>query len=199
MGPGVYYSHTGGKQVEVRVCGEYPESVMLSPKGLDCSALCQIPYAHCLVFTARYNELMFWMEERIGDVIEMPPASVDLPGLCFAHPPYLDRTIIGGGDNQGESRMEGAEIDTSVMALEDVFYSGKRVESLEIVRSGAGSALSQTRYVPNAYGLIHGCGHDKIVLWMELGGHDIMRVTSEDGDAIAGGAVPYAYSLVVGC
>lgn len=139
------------------MCGKDPESVVFSPESLDSGALCEIPHTHCLVFTTRNNEFMFRMEKRIGDVVEMSSASVNLPGFCFAHPPNLDCTIISGGDDQGECGMEGGEIDASVMALEDILYGRKRVECFEIVRSSAGSALSQTGYVPNAYGLIHGC------------------------------------------
>lgn len=32
---------------------------------------------------------------------------------------------------------------------------------------------------------------------MELGGHDVVRVAGEDGDTVAGCAVPYANSLIV--
>jgi hypothetical protein len=39
--------------------------------------------------------------------------------------------------------------------------------------------------------------NDRIFFWMELGGHDEVRVSGEDGDAVAGGAVPYANCLVI--
>jgi hypothetical protein len=46
--------------------------------------------------------------------------------------------------------------------------------------------------------LVHGCRYDEVVLGVEEGGHDIVRVPSENGDAISRRAVPYANSLVVG-
>ena len=166
--------HTGSKQVEVGMCGKDPKPIVFSPEGLDCGAFREVPDTHGLVLATRNDEFVFGVEERVGDVVEMTSAGVDLPGLCFAHPPNLDRTIVRSRDNQGEGGMEGGEIDASVVAFEDIFYGRKRVECFEIVRSSAGRALSQTGNVPDAYGLIHGCRHDEIVLWMELGRHDIV-------------------------
>lgn len=139
------------------MCSKDPESVVFSPERLDGGALREIPHTHCLVFTTRNDEFVFRMEERIGDVVEMSPASINLPSLCFAHPPDLDCTIISRGDDQREGRMEGGKIDASVMTFEDILYGRKRVKRFKVVRSGAGSTLSQAGYVPNAYGLIHGC------------------------------------------
>lgn len=156
------------------MCGKDPESVVFPPKGLDCGALCKVPYAHCLVFTTRNDEFVFRMEERIGHVVEVPSARVHLPSLCFAHPPDLDGAIVGGGDDEGKSGVEGGEIDAPVMALEDILYGRKGVERLETVWTSAGGALSQAGYVPHAHGLVHGRRDDEIVLWMELGGHDIV-------------------------
>lgn len=138
------------------MCGKDPESIMLPPEGLDCGALCKIPYANRLVLTTRNDEFVFRMEERIGDIIEVPSARVNFPSLCFTQPPNLNCAIVGGGDDQRESGMEGGEIDASVMALEDVLYGRKRVECFEVIRTSAGSILSQTGYIPNAYCLVHG-------------------------------------------
>ena len=137
--------------------GEDPESIVFPSEGLDCGALCKVPYAHRLVLTTRDDEFVFRMEERIGNIVEMPSARVDLPSFCFAHPPNLNCTVIGSRDDQGEGGVEGGEIDASVMALEDIFYGRERVERLEIVRASARSTLSQTGYIPHAYGLVHRC------------------------------------------
>ena len=190
---------TGSKQVEIGVCGKDPESVVFSPEGLDCGALCKVPYTDCLVLATRNDEFVFRMEERVGHIVKVPSARVDLPSLCFAHPPNLDGAIVGGGDDEGKGGVEGGEIDASVMALEDILYGREGVERFKAVRTRAGSALSQTGYVPDAHCLVHGCRDDEVVLWMELGGHDIVRVAREDGDAVARCAVPYADCLVVGC
>ena len=135
--------------------GKDPESILLPPEGLDCSALCKIPYADCLVFTTRNDEFVFGMEERVGDIVEVPSARVNLPSLCFAHPPNFDRAIVGSRDDQGEGRMEGGKIDASVVALEDILHGREGVERFKIVGSSAGCALSQAGYIPNAYGLVH--------------------------------------------
>lgn len=170
----VHSDHTGSKQVKVGMCGKDPKSVVLPSEGLDCGTLCKVPYTHCLVLPTRNDEFVLGVEERIGNIVEVASARVNLPSLRFAHPPNFDRAIVSGGDNQRKGGMEGGEIDASVMALEDILYGRERVERFEIVRTSAGSALSQTGYVPNAYGLVHGCRHDEIVLWMKLGGHDIV-------------------------
>jgi hypothetical protein len=82
------------------------------------------------------------MEERTGNVVEVSSARVDFPGLCFAHPPNLDSAVVGGGDDQREGGVERGKIDTSVMALEDIFYGRERVERFEIVGTSIWSALS---------------------------------------------------------
>lgn len=148
---------TRSKQIKVGMCGKDPKSIVFSPKGLNRGTLCKVPYAHSLVLAARNDEFVLWMEEGAGNIVEVPSARVNLPSLGFTHPPNLDGAIVRSGDDERQRGMEGGEIDASVMALEDILYGGERVECLKIIWTSTGSTLSQTGYVPHAYGLVHGC------------------------------------------
>ena len=61
-----------------------PKSVVLSFKGLNRSALVQVPDTNGLVFPNGKNEVLMRMEETRRGVLEMTSTSIDLPsfGLC---------------------------------------------------------------------------------------------------------------------
>ncbi len=84
------------------------------------------------------------------------------------------------------------------MAFENVFDGGKGVKCFEVPGASVRRALSKSRDVPDAHRLVHGRGHDEVIFGVEERGHDIMRMTGEDSDAVARCTVPYAYGLVVG-
>ncbi len=74
------------KEVQSAMRSENPESVMFPPKSLDSSSLRQIPNSNCLIFTARDDQLVLWVKESTGDVVEMTNDNT----------PNLDDPIIGG-------------------------------------------------------------------------------------------------------
>lgn len=97
--------------------------------------------------------------------------------------------------------MEDGVVDTAVVALEHVLDGGECVEGLEVAwatpASVVGGAFPKSRDVPDTDGLIHGGGNDQVVFRVEEGGHNVVGVACEDGNAVAGSAVPYADRLVV--
>ena len=93
--------------------------------------------------------------------------------------------------------MESSVVDTAVMALKDVLQRGEVVKGIEGTRSAVRHVLAEARYVPDANSLILGCRNDQVLLRVELRGHHVVRVSSEDGNAVSRRAVPDANSLVV--
>ena len=170
---------------------------MLSPEGLHGGTLGKIPYADSLVLAARHDELMLRMEHRRQDVVEVTAAGVYLPGFGLAHAPDLDLPVVGGRNDERERRVELSEVDTTVVTLENIFDSRERVVGVERAGSGIGGALAEPRYVPDANSLILGCRNDQVLLRVELRGHHVVRVSSEDGNTVSRRAVPDANSLVV--
>ena len=94
-------------------------------------------------------------------------------------------------------RVELSKVDTTVVSLENIFDSRERVVGVERAGSGIGGALAEPRYVPDANGLVHAGRDDKIVLRMEGRGHDVVRMASQNRDALAGGAIPNTNRLIV--
>jgi hypothetical protein len=94
--------------------------------------------------------------------------------------------------------MKGREIDASIVPFQNVLDRREGIERLEISRTRARGTFAERRNVPNAYGLVHRSRNDKVVFWVEKGGHDIMRVTGENGDAVSRCAVPDANRLIIG-
>ena len=93
--------------------------------------------------------------------------------------------------------MEGSIIDATVVALQNILYCGEVVKCVESARCCIWRILAEARDVPYSDGLVHGCRDYKIILRMEEGRHDIVRVTGENGYAVTGGAIPYANGLIV--
>ena len=102
--------------------------------------------------------------------------------------------------------MEHGEVDTAIVAFQDVLDGGEGVEGLEaggshsaraLVLRAAVGRLAQTGDVPNSNRLVHRRGDDQVLLGVELGGHNVVRVAGEDGDALPRGTVPDANGLVV--
>ena len=186
------------EKVQFRMRREHPETIVLSPERLDRGALGEVPHANGLVLTAGHDQLVFRVEKRGGDVVEVTSACIDLPGLRLAHPPNLDLTVVRRRNDEGEGRVERRPVHTSVMAFEDVLNRREVVEGVEGTGSGVWGAFPQPGDVPDTHGLVLGRRYDEIFLWMELSRHHVVRVAGENGDAVAGSAVPDADSLVVG-
>jgi hypothetical protein len=84
------------------------------------------------------------------------------------------------------------------MALQNVLDSRKGIKSFKVSGASTWLSFAKARDIPNTNGLVHGCRNNKVIFGMEVCGHDIVGMTSKDGDAVAGCAVPYADRLVVG-
>lgn len=106
---------TGGEQVEGRMSGEDPESVVFPSEGLDGGPLSHVPDSDRLVFSVRQDKLVSRVEDTGRDIVEVSSTGVDLPSFGVGHPPQLDLTIITARDNQWQGRMERRPIDTTVV------------------------------------------------------------------------------------
>ena len=159
---------TGSEQVQLRMRRKDPETVMLSPERLHGRPLREVPDAHRLVLTARHDELMFGMEERGGDIVEVTSASIHLPSLRLAHAPDLDLPVVRSRYNERQRRVERSPVDATVMALEHVLHGREVVEGVERAGRGVRRVLAQTRDVPDAHSLVLGRGHNQVFLWVEL-------------------------------
>lgn len=127
----------------------------------------------------------------------MPPACIHLPRFRLAHPPNLDRPIIRRADDQRQRRVERRIVDPSIVPLQHVLDSREIVESLKRAWPRAGGGLAEAGDVPHAHGLVHRGGDDEVVLGVKLGGHHVVGVASQNGNAVARGRIPYADGLIV--
>ena len=93
--------------------------------------------------------------------------------------------------------MKGRKVDAAIMPLKYILHCGEVVERVECARGAIRCVLAEAGYVPHADGLILGCGDNQVLLRVELGGHDVVRVSSEDSNAVPRCAVPDANRLVV--
>lgn len=85
---------------------ESPESIVLSPEGLNGSPLAHVPDSDGLILGDGEDELVSRVEESDADVVEVTSAGVDLPGLGVAHSPKLDLTIVRTRDDERKGRVE---------------------------------------------------------------------------------------------
>lgn len=189
---------TSSEQVQFRMCRQHPEAVLFSPERLHGGALGEVPDANGLVFTAGHNELVLGVEERGGDVVEVTSARIYLPRLRLAHAPDLDLPVVCSGDDERKGRVERGPVDAAVVPLEHVLDGREVVEGVKGAGRGVGGVLAQTGDIPNAYSLILRSGYDEVLFRVELCRHDIVRVPSQDGNAVSRSAVPDADRLVVG-
>lgn len=139
----------------------------------------------------------------------MSTARIDLPRLVITHPPQLDLSVITTRDDEWKGGMERCKVDTTIMSLEHVFDGRERIECVKVSHStgrstwtthrwvGTGRGFAKGRDVPYSDGLIHRGRDYEIFLWVEEGGHDIVRVACEDGDAVSGRAVPDTDGLII--
>lgn len=170
---------------------------MLSAECLHRSALRHVPHTDSLVLAARDDELMARMEQRTGHIVEMPAHSINLPCLGVAHAPELDLAVISRRDDERQRRMELRPVHAAVVTLKHIFDGRERIEGLEPTGCRVRRALAQTGDVPDAHGLVHRCRDNEVLLRVEEGRHDVMGVSSQNGDAVSRRAVPDANSLVV--
>jgi hypothetical protein len=69
----------GGKEVDFRVGGNDPETVVLALEGLDGGPLVQVPDADGLVLAGGQDEVLMRVEQAAAGVLEVAPASINLP------------------------------------------------------------------------------------------------------------------------
>lgn len=81
--------------------------------------------------------------------------------------------------------MEGGEIDASVMAFEDILNGREVVEGVESPWCTVRSVLSETGDIPDPDCLVLRGRDNQVLLWVKLCRHHVMRVASEDGNAIS--------------
>ena len=102
--------------------------------------------------------------------------------------------------------MEHRIVDTSVMAFKNVLDCRERVEGFEIAWSatsrtprpwGIGGTLPESRDIPNADCLIHGSRNNEVFFRVELSGHHVVGMASENGNTLTGSAVPDANCLII--
>lgn len=74
---------TGGKNVELRVCSQDPEPVVLAAERLKASPFGHVPYPNSFILRVREDKLLSRMEQNGRDVVVVPTASVDFPSLGF--------------------------------------------------------------------------------------------------------------------
>ena len=72
---------TGGKDVEGRMSGNNPKSIVLSSEGVQERALGHVPDPDGLVFRVGHDQVLTGMENHAGYVVVVATASVNLPGL----------------------------------------------------------------------------------------------------------------------
>lgn len=141
---------------------------------------------------------MLGVEHSSADVVEVAPAGVDFPSARLAHAPNLDDTVVRRGENERQRGMEDSVIHATIVTFQHILDGRERVVGFKVSRAGAWLALSQSGDVPHSDGLIHGGRDDEVVLRVEVGGHHVVRVSSEDSYAVTRSAVPYPDGLIVG-
>jgi len=109
------------------------------------------------------------MEDSAGDIVEMSTTSVDLPRLQVTHPPQLDLAVIRSRDDKRKGRMEDGEINTTVVAFQDILDRREVVKGVECTRGCIGCTLAQTGDFPYPDSLVHRRRHNKVVLGVEEG------------------------------
>jgi len=72
---------TSSEQVEGRMSGQDPESVMLPSESLHSGPLGHVPDPNRLVFSIRENQLVTRVEDTGRDIVEVTSAGVNFPSL----------------------------------------------------------------------------------------------------------------------
>ena len=84
------------EQVHLGVCSDNPESIKIALKGLNGCTLVEIPYANRLILADGKDEVLVWVEQSSGGILEMAAASIDFPRLSITHPPELNQPVVTG-------------------------------------------------------------------------------------------------------
>lgn len=69
---------TSGEQVQRRMSGYDPETIVILTESMQTRAFLQIPYANAFIFGIGQNKVGAWMENGARDVIVVATASVHL-------------------------------------------------------------------------------------------------------------------------
>ena len=201
-----------GKQVDCRMAGHKPETVVFTAELLDRRALVQVPHANGLVVSHRQDQVLMRVEHGAEHVSGMATASVHFPGLDIVHAPQLDESVVTGRHNQGQSRVESRPVDALVVALQHILDDGIDVAenvllgqllALQLVLKRARGQcrsrvlLAEACDIPHPHGLVQRSRHNQIFRWMELGQHHVVVVAGQAGDLLAVLPVPDADGLVV--
>ena len=160
---------TSCEEVELRMCSHDPESIMFPPECLHRGPLRHVPHPDRLILARRQNQLVPRVEHGHRDVVEMTSTTVNFPSFGFGHPPELDLSIITTGYDERECGVECGPINSSVMALENIFDDRIGVsEQIRLTLIGSSYLLleghrclmrlvllPQSRDVPDTNGKIH--------------------------------------------
>ena len=93
---------------------------MLPAEGLYGRSLREIPDSNCFIFSARYDQFVFGVEDSAGDIVEVTTAGVDLPRLQVTHPPQFNLPVIRSRNDEGKGWVEDSIIDTTIMTLQNI-------------------------------------------------------------------------------
>lgn len=117
------------------------------------------------------------------------------PLVLTTHAPQLDQTVVSGGNDQWEARVEGNPVDPPIMTLENKFHHRICVSKhIGLAGIGAGHLvfegdrswrrvlLSEPGNIPDADRLIQGGRNNQIVFGVELCTHHIVIVTGHGAD-----------------
>jgi hypothetical protein len=119
-----------------------PEPVIFPSKALYCSPFIGIPNPNSFILSNAQNQILTLMKQGCGSIVKVSATSIHFPGLRLRHAPYLNETIVTGGNDEWERRMEGNPVYAAVMAFKNVFYDGVGVA--EQVGLGLGVGLQTT-------------------------------------------------------
>mmetsp|Transcript_28238 Transcript_28238/g.86273 ORF Transcript_28238/g.86273 Transcript_28238/m.86273 type:complete len:201 (-) Transcript_28238:656-1258(-) len=133
---------TRGQKVGLLVHRQDPEAIMLAPERLHALPLRHVPHADGLVFGVGDDQLLFGMEERTRDVVDMTAQGVHLPRLRLVHPPQLDLPVICTGDNERQRRVERRPVHPAIMSLKHILNGGV-IAAEEVLNLHIGDRLAK--------------------------------------------------------
>ena len=73
----------GSEEVDLRMSGNHPKTVLLALERLDRNSFVQVPHPDCLVLANRKNQILVRMEQARRNVLEVAATGVNLPSFRF--------------------------------------------------------------------------------------------------------------------
>jgi hypothetical protein len=93
--------------------------------------------------------------------------------------------------------MESRVVNSTIMTLQHILHSRKVVKGVKCTRGTVRGILAKTRDIPDADGLVLGRRNNQVLLGVELRRHNIVRMSSKNGNAVSRCTVPDPNGLVV--